>query len=68
MDTYSWNIVPPAILPSHKHKGTFAAREKVPPGPGNDDGTDDFYDAEILDEMTRSRGELKLRTSFSSED
>ncbi|KAM1013660.1 hypothetical protein ACFX2J_043442 [Malus domestica] len=42
--------------------------EKVPPGPGNDDGTDDFYDAEILDETTISRGELKLRTSFSSED
>ncbi|CAN6681779.1 unnamed protein product [Malus baccata var. baccata] len=40
----------------------------LPPEPGNDDGTDDFYDAEILDEMTTSRGELKLRTSFSSEE
>ncbi|RXH72477.1 hypothetical protein DVH24_012161 [Malus domestica] len=45
-----------------------APHEKVPPEPGNDDGTDDFYDAEILDEMTTSRGELKLRTSFSSEE
>ncbi|KAG8656893.1 probable boron transporter 7 [Manihot esculenta] len=29
---------------------------------------DDFYDAEILDEMTTHRGELKLRTSSFKED
>ena len=34
-------------------------------GEGTDD---DFYDAEILDEMTTHRGELKLRTvSFKEE-
>lgn len=45
---------------------TLCEQEKVPPEPGNDEGAD--YDGEILDEMTTSRGELKLRTSFSSED
>lgn len=33
------------------------------------EGTDDdFHDAEILDEMTTSRGELKLRTKSYKED
>ncbi|KAJ6330047.1 hypothetical protein OIU76_008806 [Salix suchowensis] len=31
-------------------------------------GADDFYDAEILDEMTTNRGELKLRTSSLKEE
>ncbi|XP_016647652.1 PREDICTED: boron transporter 4 [Prunus mume] len=54
LDSCEWEEVP------------GAPQEKVPPEPGNDEGTD--YDGEILDEMTTSRGELKLRTSFSSED
>ena len=29
---------------------------------GTDDNLGDYYDAEILDEMTTHRGELKLRT------
>ncbi|KAK9946071.1 hypothetical protein M0R45_011552 [Rubus argutus] len=43
------------------------APQEKPPEAG-EEVTDHFYDAEILDEMTTSRGELKLRTSFSSED
>ncbi|CAB4266711.1 unnamed protein product [Prunus armeniaca] len=39
--------------------------EKVPPEPDNDEGAYNFYDGEILDEMTTSRGELKLITSFT---
>ncbi|XP_008792103.2 boron transporter 4-like isoform X1 [Phoenix dactylifera] len=32
--------------------------------PGSDDGNDEVCDAEILDELTTSRGEFKLRCSF----
>lgn len=39
-----------------------------PSDSGDEDSEEDFYDAEILDEMTTSRGELKLRTvSFKEE-
>lgn len=41
-------------------------REEAVPG---SQGTDeDFFDAEILDEMTTNRGELKLRTVSFNED
>ncbi|KAL6216948.1 hypothetical protein ACLB2K_010166 [Fragaria x ananassa] len=42
------------------------APQEKPPEAGGDEGADAFFDAELLDEMTTSRGELKLRTSFSS--
>ena len=45
--------------------GVLCEQEK-PPEAGGDEGSDAFFDAELLDEMTTSRGELKLRTSFSS--
>lgn len=39
------------------------------PDTDTDGSSEDFYDAEILDEMTTNRGELKLRTVSSfSED
>lgn len=34
----------------------------LPDSVGGDNSDEDFYDAEILDEMTTRRGELKLRT------
>ena len=38
-------------------------------GGGESQGTEeDFYDAEILDEMTTNRGELKFRTVSFRED
>ena len=43
-------------------------QEREPPDVGSDGGADDFYDAEILDEMTTNRGELKLRTSSLKEE
>jgi hypothetical protein len=46
----------------------FCTCEQEKPPEVGEEVTDHFYDAEILDEMTTSRGELKLRTSFSSED
>ncbi|CAL8104927.1 unnamed protein product [Prunus armeniaca] len=44
---------------------SIVSGEKVPPEPDNDEGAYNFYDGEILDEMTTSRGELKLITSFT---
>ncbi|KAK9273141.1 hypothetical protein L1049_017948 [Liquidambar formosana] len=35
---------------------------------GSEESEEDFYDAEILDEMTTHRGELKLRTVSFNED
>jgi hypothetical protein len=43
-------------------------QEREPSDVGSDGGADDFYDAEILDEMTTNRGELKLRTSSLKEE
>lgn len=34
----------------------------------SDEDTEDFYDAEILDEITTSRGEFKLRAISFNED
>lgn len=43
-------------------------QEREPPDSGSEDSTEDFYDAEILDEITTNRGEFKLRTvSFNEE-
>lgn len=36
--------------------------------PEGDENSDDFYDAELLDEMTTHRGEMKHRTSFTHDD
>ncbi|KAH8504247.1 hypothetical protein H0E87_011784 [Populus deltoides] len=47
---------------------SLSLREREPPDVGSDGGADDFYDAEILDEMTTNRGELKLRTSSLKEE
>lgn len=38
------------------------------PDTDTDGSSEDFYDAEILDEMTTNRGELKLRTVSSFND
>lgn len=37
-------------------------QEREPPDSHSEGTEDDFYDAEILDEMTTNRGELRLRT------
>ncbi|KAJ6295490.1 hypothetical protein OIU78_023501 [Salix suchowensis] len=41
---------------------SLSIRERAPPDVDSEESEDDFYDAEILDEMTTNRGELKLRT------
>lgn len=38
------------------------------PRPGNEEGEVEMCDAEILDELTTSRGEVKVRAVSSSED
>lgn len=43
-------------------------QEREPPDMGNEASENDFYGAEILDEMTTNRGELKLRTLSFNED
>ncbi|KAJ6434969.1 hypothetical protein OIU84_000253 [Salix udensis] len=40
---------------------SLSIRERAPPE-DSEESEDDFYDAEILDELTTNRGELKLRT------
>ncbi|RDX61435.1 putative boron transporter 7, partial [Mucuna pruriens] len=45
-----------------------AMRDKEPHDSDTDGSSDDFYDAEILDEMTTNRGELKLRAVSSFND
>ncbi|CAK7353562.1 unnamed protein product [Dovyalis caffra] len=47
---------------------SLSLREREPPDVGPDGSEDDFFDAEILDEMTTNRGELKLRTLSSKEE
>ncbi|XP_020205446.1 probable boron transporter 7 [Cajanus cajan] len=42
--------------------------EKEQNGSDSDESSEDFYDAEILDEMTTNRGELKLRSVSSFND
>lgn len=51
----------------HAHHNMVQERELHDLRNEPNDG-DDFYDAEILDEMTTHRGELKLRTSSFKED
>ncbi|EXB94144.1 Boron transporter 4 [Morus notabilis] len=47
---------------------SISVTEREPPDSGSEDSTEDFYDAEILDEITTNRGEFKLRTvSFNEE-
>ncbi|KAJ6674044.1 BORON TRANSPORTER 6-RELATED [Salix viminalis] len=41
---------------------SLSIRERAPPDVDSEESEDDFYDAEILDELTTNRGELKLRT------
>ncbi|XVF88160.1 hypothetical protein PTKIN_Ptkin19aG0028000 [Pterospermum kingtungense] len=43
-------------------------KEREPPDFRSEMTEDDFYDAEILDEMTTNRGELKLRTVSVKEE
>lgn len=47
---------------------SISLTEREPPDTGSDESSEDFYDAEILDEITTNRGEFKLRTmSFNEE-
>ncbi|KAK1549831.1 hypothetical protein Q3G72_008642 [Acer saccharum] len=50
------------------HSRSLSVKEKDFPSHDGQDNGDEFYDAEILDEMTTSRGELKLRTVSFNED
>ena len=43
-------------------------QKREPADSGSDESTEDFYDAEILDEITTNRGEFKLRTVSFNED
>ncbi|XP_022714885.1 boron transporter 4-like isoform X2 [Durio zibethinus] len=43
-------------------------RENETPCPGNEEDGVEMFDAELLDELTTSRGELKVRTVSFSED
>lgn len=46
----------------------MSGQEKEPPDTITEENNEEYYDAEILDEMTTHRGELKLRTvSFNEE-
>ncbi|GAV70550.1 HCO3_cotransp domain-containing protein, partial [Cephalotus follicularis] len=44
----------------HRNR-SLSLRERETPGSSREESEDDFYDAEILDEMTTNRGEFKLR-------
>lgn len=47
---------------------SISLTERVQPDTGSEESSEDFYDAEILDEITTNRGEFKLRTmSFNEE-
>ncbi|XP_061346275.1 probable boron transporter 7 [Gastrolobium bilobum] len=50
------------ILGAHHGSLSVPLREKEQNDSDTDGSSEDFYDAEILDEMTTNRGELKLRT------
>jgi hypothetical protein len=43
-------------------------QEKELPDSNSEESLEEFYDAEILDELTTNRGEVKLRTVNCSED
>ncbi|OMO97040.1 Bicarbonate transporter, eukaryotic, partial [Corchorus capsularis] len=77
------HILPKIFLPEHLREldaaeyeeiaGTprrnlsISLRDREPPDTTSEEN-DDFYDAEILDEMTTHRGELKFRTVSYKED
>ncbi|KAF3447169.1 hypothetical protein FNV43_RR12349 [Rhamnella rubrinervis] len=52
--------------PQRSRSISFTEREQ--PDTGSHETTEDFIDDEVLDEMTTSRGELKLRTVSRNED
>lgn len=51
----------------HIHMGVETCEQEIGGGAGSP-ATDDFFDAEVLDEMTTNRGELKFRTVSFNED
>ncbi|KAG4389319.1 hypothetical protein AAZX31_06G068100 [Glycine max] len=73
-------LLPKMFKPSHLQELDASGYEEIAGAPhgslrdkepdtDTDGSSEDFYDAEILDEMTTNRGELKLRTVSSfSED
>lgn len=56
------------IAGSPARSRSLSLMEREPPDVDSEKSEDDFYDAEILDEMTTNRGELKLRTLSFKED
>ncbi|KAJ4707941.1 putative Boron transporter [Melia azedarach] len=71
-------ILPKMFHPNHLQEldssgyeeiaGAPQLREMEAPEDGREESDDEFYDAEILDELTTHRGELKLRTVGFKED
>jgi hypothetical protein len=55
-------------LVSNKVSDENFVQEKELPDSDSEESLEEFYDAEILDEMTTNRGEVKLRTVNCSED
>lgn len=55
-------------LVSNKVSDKNCVQEKELPDSDSEESLEEFYDAEILDEMTTNRGEVKLRTVNCSED
>ncbi|OWM86679.1 hypothetical protein CDL15_Pgr015715 [Punica granatum] len=58
-----------AAMPYRSRSLSLSFKDTKPPDTsGGEESEEDFYDAEMLDEMTTRRGELKLRTvSFKEE-
>lgn len=50
------------IVGTPRRNLSLSLKEREPPDSHSEGTEDDFYDAEILDEMTTNRGELRLRT------
>lgn len=50
------------IVGTPRRTRSLSFTERALPDSGSEEGEANFYDAEILDEMTTSRGEMKLRT------
>ncbi|XP_028799179.1 probable boron transporter 7 [Neltuma alba] len=55
-------------LDSSEYEEVAGAPKDPTEVPEADEKSDDFFDAELLDEMTTHRGEMKHRMSFTSED
>ncbi|KAL5190076.1 Boron transporter 4 [Glycine soja] len=73
------HLLPKMFKPSHLQELDASGYEEIigaphgslrdkEPDTDTDGSSEDFYDAEILDEMTTNRGELKLRTVSSFND